>query len=216
MTENKINIRLPGSRLYQFSTKYFEQPALEKIAEPIIADLQHEYSIKSQTSMSRLLVLLRGYLGFWKATGLYSLFSKEGNIRPFKSIGFIVFFGAAIGAVFSLLSWKGNQTPGTVYLFVDGFTMLIFFCLLCLAVWFCSCQLQSHRFLDIWRVARTISLTTGVILGTTIIFLSYRQSHPSSDLHFALVLFLLTLALVLVLGLIASLLVRFLFAFRKS
>jgi hypothetical protein len=216
MTEDNKNIRLPGSRLYQFSAKYFEQPALEKIARPIIADLQHEYSIKSQTSISCLLVLLRGYLGFWKAIGLYSLFSKEGNIRPFKSIGFIVFLGSAIGAVFSLLSWKGNQTAGGVMLFVNGFTMLIFFCLLWLAVWFCSRQLQSHRFLDIWRIARTISITTGVILGTTIIFLSYRQFHPFSVLQLSIVGFLLTLALVLVFGLIASLLVRLLFAFRKS
>jgi hypothetical protein len=127
MIQGEINKKLPGSRLYQFSEKYFEQPGLEKIAQPIIADLQQEYSCRPHPSLARLFILLRGYSGFWKAIILYSLFSDEGNIRIFKSIGFFRLLGAAVGVIVAALSWRGNQTPGFVSLLPDVLTIVVSF-----------------------------------------------------------------------------------------
>jgi hypothetical protein len=216
MTRRETNKKLPGSRLHQFSEKYFEQRGLERIALPIIADLQQEYSNKPHTSLMSFLILLRGYFGFWMAIVLYSIASDEGNIRIFKSMGFNRLLGTAVGAVVALLSWKGNQTHGLVSMFPDALTVLALLCFLCLAVWFCARQTQSRRFLDIWRVSWKISLPVIFILWPVQIFLQFKLWSRPYDLFGATASFLLTLASVSVSRMIACSLVRFVFALSKN
>jgi hypothetical protein len=216
MIQGEINKKLPGSRLYQFSEKYFEQPGLEKIAQPIIADLQQEYSCRPHPSLARLFILLRGYSGFWKAIILYSLFSDEGNIRIFKSIGFFRLLGAAVGVIVAALSWRGNQTPGFVSLLPDVLTAMTLLCLFCLAVWFCARQIQASRFPDIRWISGKISVPIGIILWTVDILLMFKLFHlpvPAVHLAFSVIGIL---GVVFVNQIVASLLVWGVFTIRKS
>ena len=224
MTKDEKNGKLPGARLLRFSERFFEQPGLEKIALPAIADLQHEYSSRSDKSITRFLILLRGYLGFWKATGIYSLFSSRGDIRPFKSTGFVVLLGASAGVIISLLSWKRNQTPGLWNPFPDVLTALVFIFLFFLVTWFSARQLTAHCFHDIWKIGWKISLTTGIILGTVMFFLAFEiwRFPPGSIgtaidyLQLAALSCLLTIALTFIFGVLSSFLVRCLFALYKK
>jgi hypothetical protein len=164
MTKDIHTSKLPGSWLLQFAEQYFEQSGLEKIALPIIADIQQEYSSKPQASLARFFILMRSYLSFWKAIGLYSVFSDEGNIRIFKSISFYRLLGTVVGSITAILSWKGNQTPHFVSLIPSWEIGLALLCFLCLAIWFCARQLQAHYFIDIWWVSSKISLPITIIL----------------------------------------------------
>jgi hypothetical protein len=164
MTKDTGTSKLPGAWLLQFAEKYFEQSGLDKIALPIIADIQREYSGEPHKFLTQLFFRMRGYISFWKAITLYSLFSDEGNVRIFKAIGFYRFLGIAVGTLVSLLSWKGNQVPGRVSLIPDAATGLALLCFLCLAIWFCARQLQVHYFSDIWRVSGKIVEPIGIIL----------------------------------------------------
>jgi hypothetical protein len=206
----------PGFKLHRFAEKYFEQPGLERIALPIIADLQREYSNKPHASLTRFFILLRGYLGFWKSIVLYSLFSAEGNIRIFKSVGFLRLLGAAIGAIGALLCWRGNRTPGLVSLFPNVLTALTVLCLLCLAVWFCVRQLWTHDFSDIWWVSGKISLPVGIILWMTQLFLMHKLwTLPPGAFNFILTI-IATLVVVLVCRTIACSIVWCAFVVTKS
>lgn len=220
MTKDEKNGKLPGSRLLQFAERFFGQPGLEKIALPVIADLQHEYSSRPEKSLTRFLILLRGYLCFWKATGIYSLFSSRGDIRPFKSTGFVVLLGASVGIIISLLSWKLNQTPNLVSLFPNILTFLAFICLLFVAIWFCARQLPVHSFAGIWKVAYRISITIGLVFGTINVFIVIRQfqSYPDSvlpDFIYLGIGFLGSMLIVLVFGMTAGLLVWGMYALGK-
>lgn len=214
MTNDEKTGKLPGARLSRFAERFFEQPGLEKIALPIIADLQHEYSRRSDKSITRFLILLRGYLSFWKAIGIYSLFSSRGDIRPFQSIGFVLFLGAIVGTIVSIFSWMGNQTKGLVNIFPNWFTALLFLSLLFLAIWFCTRHLPDPRFRYIWKIARRIAAVNGIILGTACTLLCFRMFQGSVPFVFVIFFYLITLALTLVFGLIASLLVRCTIAFH--
>ncbi len=208
--------KLPGSKLHRFAEKYFEQPGLERIALPIIADLQQEYSSRPHTSLACFFILLRGYLGFWKSIALYSLFSNEGNIRVFKSTGFFRLLGAAAGAITALLSWKGNQTPGLVSLFPNVLTALTVLCLLFLAVWFCVRQIQAHRFPDIWWVSGKISVPIGLFLWMVQICLLFKLWSKPPDMFSLIVTFIETVISMFAYRMIACVLVRCVFAVSKS
>jgi hypothetical protein len=218
MTKGENAEKLPGSKLHQFAEKYFEPPGLERIALPIIADLQREYSSKPHTSSTRFFILLRGYLGFWKSIVLYSLFSAEGNIRVFKSVSFLRLLGAAVGAIGALLIWKGNRTPGLVSLFPNLLTALAVLCLLCLAVWFCVRQLRTRGFPDIWRVSGKISVPVGIILWMIQWLLLHKLwALPLPPDAFNLILTLIVaLVVVLVYRTVASSIVWCVFTVTKS
>lgn len=208
--------KLPGLHLHQFAEGYFEQPGLEKIALPIIADLQREYSTGSPTRLKRFFILLRGYSGFWKAIILYSLFSDEGNIRIFKSTGFHCLLGVALGAIDSLFSWMGNQTPGVVSLFPNVLSALASLCLLSLAVWFCARQIQAHDFYRIWWVSVKIALPFPVILSLLQVLLMYRWFHSSPPMWMIAFGTISTVVIALVSCMTTTLLVWGVFAVSKK
>jgi|WetSurMetagenome_2_1015567.scaffolds.fasta_scaffold92169_2 hypothetical protein len=78
--------RKPGSQLLRIATNNFDQYTSEMMLKPIIADLQHEYRDESSRKVSKLFVLLRGYLSFWKAIGFYGLTIREANMRIAKRV----------------------------------------------------------------------------------------------------------------------------------
>jgi hypothetical protein len=207
MHSDKNNRELPGSWLYQFAQKHFDPTRLEKIFLPIIADLQHEYLSMPHTALKRSWVLLRSYWSFWKAIGLCSIFNSGGNIRMSQSPIFTMIWGAAAGVIVSLLSWNGNRTPGTISVY-SGFTAPVLLGLLCLAVWFCTRHLQIRHFAEIWKVARRISIITGIIFGIVQIFLMFARFHSHPGPLMISVGFLVPVISVYVNGILASILVR--------
>jgi hypothetical protein len=216
MTKDESTREMPGSRLLQFAERFFGQVGLEKIALPIIADLQHEYSSRSDKPVTRLLILLRGYLSFWKATCLYGLFSSRGDVRPFQSIGFTLFLGAASGTIVSIFIWMGNQTKGLAMLFPDWFTALLFLSLLFLAIWSCTRHMPDPRFRKIWKAAWRIASANGIILATVIILISLRLFHNGIGFINIIVAYGFTQLISLVCGFILSLLVWGMFVFRSG
>jgi hypothetical protein len=206
MTQDTNTSKLPGSRLLQFAEKYFEQTALEKIALPVIADIQQEYSSKPQASLVRFFILMRGYFSFWKAIGLYSVFSDEGNIRIFKSISFYRLLGTVVGSIAAILSWKGNQTPHFVSLIPSWEIGLALLCFLCLAIWFCTRQLQAHYFINIWWVSSKISLPIIIILWILSIMLMFKL-FSTVDFRIAVMMSIAILVMMLAYRLITCFLV---------
>jgi capsular polysaccharide biosynthesis protein len=77
MTHGGNSWGMPGSRLLRFAEEHLDHSAVEILVLPIIADIQHEYSAVSRTTMMRLFVLLRGYWSFWKVIGLHMVMNPH-------------------------------------------------------------------------------------------------------------------------------------------
>jgi len=80
--------------------------------------------------------------------------------------------GLAVGAVVSLMCWRGNQTPHLVSTFPDGLTFLMLVVLLSVAVWFD--QRWRGRAASL-RAGLTIAAAAGVIFGSTVALLGTLQ-----------------------------------------
>jgi lipopolysaccharide export LptBFGC system permease protein LptF len=66
---------LPGSWLRAFAVLVCRSSTVERLVDPIIADLRIEYAAALGSSWRRRGVLLRAYLGFWKAVALHAALS---------------------------------------------------------------------------------------------------------------------------------------------
>ena len=62
----------PGTRLRELSRRVCRPQTVERLVDPIIADLQSEYAdAGEQAPRQRRLVLWRGYAAFWRAAGMH-------------------------------------------------------------------------------------------------------------------------------------------------
>ncbi len=68
-------MRLPGRRLRNAAARLFTQPTMDRVIDPIVADLQAEYreAMLARRRWLAVWVCVRGYLGFWRAVGLQGL-----------------------------------------------------------------------------------------------------------------------------------------------
>lgn len=100
--------RLPGFRLRRFAEKRLDRSAVEMLVLPIIADLQHEYSSLPRSTVARLLVLLGGYWGYWKAIGLHMVTGprRKGNLM----VGFSMRRWTLL--IFASIIFAGTATYG--------------------------------------------------------------------------------------------------------
>jgi hypothetical protein len=65
---------MPGQRLRALARRWCSAETLERLIDPILADLQSEYlSARDQRPRRRRALLLNGYLGFWKAVMMHTL-----------------------------------------------------------------------------------------------------------------------------------------------
>ena len=65
----------PGSWLRVFALLFFRPPTIERLVDPIISDLRIEYAAARESSWRRRNVLLRAYVGFWKALAVHAALS---------------------------------------------------------------------------------------------------------------------------------------------
>ncbi|HEU4995605.1 MAG TPA: hypothetical protein VFT29_12335, partial [Gemmatimonadaceae bacterium] len=88
----------PGRWLRAFALLLFRPPTIERLIDPIISDLQIEYNATPGGSWRRRGVLLRAYVGFWKALAIHTVLSICGRsehgeqvfrrVIGFSSLGF--------------------------------------------------------------------------------------------------------------------------------
>ena len=123
-----------------------------------------------------------------------------------------VSLGAVIGTVVSLLSLNGNRTVHGVTLFPDLLTPLVLLGLTGLAVWFCARkELPS---VSTWQVARTISMTAGLIFALVMTALGIlRFTHEGEAFSWDLIIVALLMLLTpyvsaLVCGILVSMVVK--------
>lgn len=91
--------------------------------------------------------------------------------------------GLAIGAVVSLMFWRGNQTPHLVSTFPDGMTLLVLLVLLVLAVRFDQGRHVAHDPKTLLRAGLAMAAATGVVLGSAVALLAtQRLTNPSGVL----------------------------------
>ena len=80
--------------------------------------------------------------------------------------------GSAVGAVVSLLCWRGNQTRHLVSTFPDVVTFLMLVVLLSVAVWF---DQRGRDRAPALRAGLTIASAAGVVFGSTVAVLGTLQ-----------------------------------------
>ena len=112
--------------------------------------------------------------------------------------------GSAIGAVVSLMFWRGNQTPNLVSTFPDGMTLLVLVVLLTMAVRFQQSRLAAHDPMTLLRAALVMAGATGVVFGSAVALLVTQRLTNASGLLLAFG-FLTALGSSLVCGVVATL-----------
>jgi hypothetical protein len=70
-------MRLPGCWLRALATRLCAKKTMERVIDPIVADVHAEYAAAVQTRQWRraVWICVSGYFAFWKAAGLYALTS---------------------------------------------------------------------------------------------------------------------------------------------
>ena len=87
-------MRRPGSWLRAFAALMCRPSTVERLIDPIISDLRIEYDAALGSAWRRRAVLLRAYLGFWKALAVHGALSigtraKDGDHGVFRrAVGF--------------------------------------------------------------------------------------------------------------------------------
>jgi lipopolysaccharide export LptBFGC system permease protein LptF len=61
----------PGARLRSWATRWCSQGTIDRVIDPIIADMQHEHATASGRRWERRFILMKGYVAFWKVMGLH-------------------------------------------------------------------------------------------------------------------------------------------------
>jgi Lipopolysaccharide export system permease LptF/LptG len=68
-------MRMPGRWLRTAAARLCAKQTMERVIDPIVADVQTEYeeAMRTRGSWRAIWVCIRGYSAFWKAVGLYTL-----------------------------------------------------------------------------------------------------------------------------------------------
>ena len=112
----------PGLRLRAFAARICSPRTLERLVDPIVADLQAEYAAGApEGTWRRRRVLWLAYAGFWKALILYGALSMVrpadrreertlGRTLAFSSFGFLLFTVALVlPPLVEGLRWSGGR-----------------------------------------------------------------------------------------------------------
>jgi lipopolysaccharide export LptBFGC system permease protein LptF len=95
----------PGSRLRALAAHVCSQKTMERLVDPIVADLQIEYAAAGQAGWRRLQVRYLAYVGFWRALIVHAALS---TLRPAasddeSSLSRILGFSVLVFVVFTTL-----------------------------------------------------------------------------------------------------------------
>jgi lipopolysaccharide export LptBFGC system permease protein LptF len=61
----------PGARLRSWANRWCSQSTMDRLIDPIIADMQHEHATACGRRRERRFILMKGYLAFWKVMILH-------------------------------------------------------------------------------------------------------------------------------------------------
>jgi lipopolysaccharide export LptBFGC system permease protein LptF len=78
----------PGSWLRTFAVLVCRSSTVERLIDPIISDLRIEYNASAANSLRQRGVLLRAYVGFWKALALHTALSICGRSEHAEQVVF--------------------------------------------------------------------------------------------------------------------------------
>lgn len=162
---------LPGSRLLRFAERRLDQSAVQTIVLPIIADLQYEYQAVPRNAMSRLLLCLRGYWGFWKAIGLHTLVSGDAKMHISKrlSLDLVAFALVLVAAIASVRPrYLATPIPNHSTLF---WTVQLLGCFAGLAI-----AMAFRARITAYCIAGFIAFTASEIAAQTYYWVSLRRS----------------------------------------
>lgn len=103
-------MRRPGDRLRSFARRFCEPQTMERLIDPVIADLQCEHSdaVRRGQAWRARLALLNGYLAFWKvvAIGIGAASTRALTARHDGAVGRIVrFSGLATAMIVGIMVW---------------------------------------------------------------------------------------------------------------
>jgi hypothetical protein len=92
-------------------------------------------------------------------------------------------YGAAIGGIVAMMSWRGNHTAGLISVFPDAVTFLWLAGLISLAV---GAELRRRPDASkgaLWRSAMTVAAGSGLVFGSAVALLGgLRFYHPTPGL----------------------------------
>jgi len=82
-------VRPPGSRLLSFGDFFYSPKTLERVIQPIIADMQAEYckALAENRKVKATWIRFRGYVNFWKALGLHTIVKNLVEIKKISGLG---------------------------------------------------------------------------------------------------------------------------------
>jgi hypothetical protein len=109
----------PGSWLRAFAVLLCRPATIERLIDPIVSDLRIEYAAALGGSWRRRSVLLRAYVGFWKAVAVHAALSLGGR----GAAGDDAVFGRAVA--FSCLGFAVATVLLTLPPLVDGIHLKI-------------------------------------------------------------------------------------------
>ncbi len=99
---------LPGTRLFELSTRYLDQSVVESVVVPTIADMQHEFLQSGASGPRRALALLRGYAAIARVLVWHGLLWRS----PMRRVLSVLVLGAAASGLVIFLDQGADTTLG--------------------------------------------------------------------------------------------------------
>jgi hypothetical protein len=87
-------MRLPGTRLRALASRVCGRDTMERLIDPMLADIQAEHESAARRGQRGRIVLWRGYLSFWLAVGLHCLAAafqprgRDADISLFRVVAY--------------------------------------------------------------------------------------------------------------------------------
>jgi lipopolysaccharide export LptBFGC system permease protein LptF len=109
---------MPGARLRSWAVKWLDAGTVERLVDPVLADLQSEYqnAIAHGHTWRARVVLIVSYVAFWKALALNALLPSNGSdepavVRKTMAVSFVAFVLTTILFVLPPIL-QGARWPG--------------------------------------------------------------------------------------------------------
>ena len=118
-------MRLPATRLRALASRMCRRDTMERLIDPILADIQAEHELAARRGQHGRTVLWRGYLSFWLAIGLHCLTAPLRPSGPdaddslvrvvaYPVAGFLVLTALLIAPPLQAFPWWGSASERIV------------------------------------------------------------------------------------------------------
>ena len=181
---------IPGTRLRALASRLCRTQTMERLIDPVLADLQAEYRHARHANGRSRLVLWRGYLSFWRAVGLHCLNaplqpSPAGTnpsltrVIAYPVIGFVVLTALLIAAPLQAFPWWGSAADrvGIVLTLVPQALPLTIPAGLCMGV---ACALRGRR----PTAGRVLTVLALAAVATAMVWATLEWAVPAGNQRF--------------------------------